>query len=167
MTTDIKDKAAVEQKLWDEIGDTRFGMVGLTNTRDHFQPMTTFVERETGKLWFYSQDTTDLAAAASNGAEAMYVFMSKDRQLQACIRGTLTATHDTLHRDKYWNSVVAAWFPKGKDDPHLTMLCLDCEDSQVWISEVGTVKFGVEIAKANLTGTLPHLGDQTRLSLAS
>ncbi len=167
MTTDIKDKAAVEQKLWDEIGDTRFGMVGLTNSRDHYQPMTTFVERESGKLWFYTQDTTDLAAAASKGAEAMYVFMSKDRQLQACIRGTLTASTDTLHRDKYWNSVVAAWFPKGKDDPHLTMLCLDCEDSQLWISEIGTVKFGFEIAKANLTGTLPDIGDKTRLNLAS
>ena len=91
--------------------------------------------------------------------------MSKDRQIQACIRGTLTATLDTLHRDKYWNAVVAAWFPKGKDDPHLTMLCLDCEDSQLWISEIGTAKFGFEIAKANLTGTLPNLGDKTRLNL--
>jgi general stress protein 26 len=93
MTTDIKDKAAVEKKLWDEIGDTRFGMVGLTNSREHLQPMATFVERETGKLWFYTQDTTDLAAAASKGVEAMYVFMSQDRHLQASIRGTLTATN--------------------------------------------------------------------------
>ena len=166
MTTEIQDKAAVEKKLWEEIEDTRFGMIAPAHSHEHFQPMTTFVEAESGKLWFYSNDQTDLASIAAGGVEAMYVFMSKDRQLQASIRGTLTASHDTLHRDKYWNSVVAAWFPKGKDDPHLTMLCFDCIDSQVWISDAGSVKFGFEIAKANLTGTLPHLGDKTKLSLA-
>ncbi len=166
MTTDIHDKASTEKKLWDEIEDTRFGMVGLTKSRDHFQPMTSFAEPETGKLWFYTQDSGDLAIAASKGVEAMYVFMSKDRQMQACIRGTLSALRDNLHRDKFWNPVVSAWFPKGKDDPNLIMLCLDCEESQVWISEVGTVKFGFEIAKANLTGSRPNIGETTKLNLA-
>ena len=165
MATDMKDKAAVEKKLWEEIGDTRFGMIAPADGSQHYQPMTSFAEPETGKLWFYSEDDTDLAVAAAKSIDAYYVFMSKDRQLQASIKGRLTASLDVMHRDKYWNSVVSAWFPKGKDDPHLTMLCFDCLDSQVWVSEVGTAKFGFEIAKANLTGTLPNIGDKAKLSL--
>jgi general stress protein 26 len=166
MTTDLRDKAAVERKLWTEIEDTRFGMLAsIERIHDHFQPMTAFSEPESGRIWFYTHSGSDIAVAAEGGAEAMFVFVSRDRELQASIRGELRTTVDQLHRDKYWNSTVAAWFAKGKDDPRLTMLCLDCQDAMVWISEVGGVKFGLEIARANLTGTEPNVGGKTALKL--
>jgi general stress protein 26 len=166
MTTDIHDKAAVEKKLWAEIEDTRFGMLAPVGPiSDHFQPMTAFAEPESGKLWFFTRTDSDIAISADAGCEAMFVFMAKDRSLQASVRGELRTTFDALHRDKFWNPVVSAWYPKGKDDSHLTMLCLDCEDAQVWISEVGSVKFGWEIAKANLTGREPDVGGKVSLRL--
>ncbi len=167
MTTDIHDKAAVEHKLWAEIAETRFGMLAAASGRgEHFAPMTTFAEPETGSLWFYAQTDNTIAEAARNGATGLYVFMSKDRTLQASIRGRLTAAVDPLRRDKFWNPVVAAWFPKGKNDPHLTMLRLDCHDTEVWISDKGVVKFAFEVAKANLTGAPPDLGGKVALKLA-
>ena len=165
MTTDINDKAAVEKKLWSEIEESRFGMLAPVDPTEHFQPMTAYVEPESSKIWFYARNDSEIAKSAENGAEAMFVFMSKDRQLQASIRGEMRATMDVIHRDKFWSPVVSAWFPKGKDDPHLTMLCLSCDDAQVWLSEIGTVKFGWEIAKANLTGSEPELGGKTALKL--
>ncbi len=165
MSTDIHDQAAVEKKLWSEIEDSRFGMLAPTGG-GHFQPMTAFGEPESGKLWFYARNDNDLALAAEGGVPALFVFMSKDRQLQASIAGELRTTIDPLHRDKYWSAMVAAWFTKGKDDPHLTMLCLSCNDAQVWLSEAGTAKFGWEIAKANLTGHAPDLGGRANLKLA-
>jgi general stress protein 26 len=166
MTTDLHDKAAVEHKLWEEIEDTRFGMLAtIEAVQDHFQPMTAYPEPEAGRIWFYTRNDSDLAVAAQGGAEAMLVFASRDRELQASIRGELRTALDQLHRDKYWSSVVAAWFPKGKDDPHLTMLSLDCQDALVWISEVGSVKFGFEIARANLTGAAPNVGGKVALDL--
>jgi general stress protein 26 len=166
MTTDLKDKAAVEHKLWAEIEETGFGMLAtIERVQDHFQPMTAFCEPESGRIWFYTRGDSDLAVAAEGGAEAMFVFVSRDRELQASIRGDLRTTLDELHRDKYWSSTVAAWFPKGKNDPNLTMLCLDCHDTMVWISEVGGVKLGWEIARANLTGSEPNIGGKTALKL--
>jgi general stress protein 26 len=167
MSTDIHDKAAVEHKLWAEIGETRFGMLAAASERgEHFAPMTTFAEPESGSLWFYSRTDSAIAEAARDGVTGLYVFMSKDRKLQASIRGRMTASLDALHRDKFWNPVVAAWFPGGKNDPHLTMLRLVCEDTDVWISDSNVVKFAFEIAKANLTGTEPDLGGKVGLKLA-
>jgi general stress protein 26 len=167
MTTDIHDKAAVEHKLWAEIAETRFGMLAAAAAGpEHFAPMTTFAEPETGSLWFYAQTDNAIAEAARDGVTGLYVFMSKDRTLQASIRGRLTATVDPLRRDKFWNPVVAAWFPGGKNDPHLTMLRLACEDTEVWISDSNVVKFAFEIAKANITGAAPDLGGKTALKLA-
>jgi general stress protein 26 len=167
MTTDIHDKAAVEHKLWAEIAETRFGMLGAAHTElSHFAPMTTFAEPETGSLWFYTQIDNSIAEAARDGVTGLYVFMSKDRTLQASIRGRLTVSLDPLRRDKFWSPVVDAYFPKGKNDPHLTMLRLACEDTEVWLSDANPVKFVFEIAKANLTGAAPDLGGKAELKLA-
>lgn len=166
MTTDTNDVAAVEKKLWTEIEESRFGMVAPSAPAiDHFQPMTAFAEPESRTLWFYSRRDTDLAVAAEEGVEAMFVFMSKDRELQASIRGRLRVATDPLHRDKYWNAAVAAWYPRGKDDPELVMLAFACEDAQVWVSDAGGARFGWEIAKANLTGHEPDLGGRISVKL--
>ncbi len=165
MTTDINDKAAVEKALWDEIEASRFGMLAQVGSGEHFRPMTAFAESESGKLWFYTRADSDLAASVGTGAPALFVFISKDQKMQASIRGELRVTLDVLHRDKYWSAVVSAWFAKGKDDPHLTMLCLECEDAQVWLSDMGALKFGWEIAKANLTGGEPDVGGRASLKL--
>lgn len=164
MTIDINDKAAVEKALWSEIEESRFGMLALA-AGEHFRPMTAFAEPESGRLWFYARSDGELAGAIGDGAPALFVFMSKDQKLQASIRGQLRATVDVLHRDKYWSSAVSAWFAKGKADPHLTMLRLDCQDAQVWIADKGGLKFGWEIAKANLTGAPPDVGGHASLRL--
>jgi general stress protein 26 len=166
MTTDLNDKAAVEAKLWEEIEASRFGMLAVLATpQDHFQPMTAFAEPESGTLWFFTSRDSDLARSAAGGGKAMFVFLSRDRELQASIRGELTAHLDDLHRDKYWSSVVSAWFPKGKSDPNLTMLKFVCSEAQVWISEAGGIKFGWEIARANVTGSRPDVGGWATVKL--
>ncbi len=164
MRTDTRDTAAVEKRLWDELHDGRLGMLGAASPpAAHFSPMTAFPEPESGKIWFYTNRETDLAQAAERAAPAMFIVMAKDQDLQACIRGELVVSPDILHRDKYWSPVVAAWFPKGKDDPGLTLLCLTCHEADVWISDAGAVKFGWEIAKANLTGSIPDVGGRAHL----
>ncbi|MEO8813414.1 MAG: pyridoxamine 5'-phosphate oxidase family protein [Caulobacteraceae bacterium] len=164
MTIDVNDKAAVEKRLWAEIADGRFGMLGATGSpRGDFQPMTAFCEPESKKIWFYTRNDTDTAVAAQGGVASTFIVMS--REIQSVITGDLTTTLDVLHRDKFWNSAVAAWFAKGKNDPHLTMLCLSCTAAEVWLSDKGGLKFGWEIAKANLTGHEPDIGGHARLKL--
>lgn len=168
MTTDINDKAALEKRLWDDLEKNRYGMLGAVGTLPvgHFAPMTAFTEPEAGKIWFYTNTHSGLAQAAQSGTKAMFIVQAKDQELQACIGGTLRARFDAMHRDKFWSPIVAAWFPKGKDDPDLTLLCLDCSDAEIWLSEQGPIKFGWEIAKANLTGSTPDIGAHAKVSLS-
>lgn len=167
MTTDTRDRAAVEKEMWRELERSRCGMLGLVHSaisRSPFVPMTAFAEPESGKVWFYTHRGSDLAGAGEQGTPAMLIVMAKDQELQACIRGELRTSFDTVHRDKFWGPTVAAWFPKGKADPDLALLCLTCEDADVWVSDAGMLKFGWEIAKANLTGSSPNVGGHVRLT---
>ena len=162
MAIDINDPNAVQIKLWDEIDKHRIGMLGLSNSDQHFQPMTAFVERETRQLWFYTYKDTDLALAAGSGADAMFTFQERD--IQACIAGRLSLIHDQPRIDRYWNAMVAAWYAEGKDDPRLSLLRLHCKDAEIWLSSAGPVKLAWEVAKANATHKQPDLGGRTHLN---
>jgi general stress protein 26 len=165
MTIDMNDKAEVEKRLWAELDHNRFGMLGSTaNAGGHFNPMTAYAEPESGTIWFYTSKDTDLARAADGGVGATFIVMAKDQDFQACIAGELKTTQDSLHRDKYWSPLVAAWFAGGKDDPKLTLLAFTCKDADVWVSDAGALKFGWEVAKANLTKATPDLGGHAHLA---
>ena len=160
------ERQDIEAKLWRTLEDERIGMLGLCGEdTGHFHPMTAFCDRELDTIWFYARRDSELVGKLVQGGRAMFNLVSKDREVWCCIGGTMTEQHDAERIGKYWNPVVAAWFPEGKDDPELTLLRLDAEDAEVWISQKGPIRFAFEIAKANLTDTEPDLGDHARLRL--
>ena len=162
MSTDINDRAAVERRLWDEIEKHQTGMLGVVGGAPHHtQPMTAFAEPETGEIWFFSRDDTELALEIGDGAAAMFVFQQKD--IQACLAGRVSLRRDRARIDRYWNAVIAAWRPEGKDDPHLALIRMTLDDAQVWISQAGPARFAWEIAKANATGHAPDLSGRAKL----
>ncbi|HRD29565.1 MAG TPA: pyridoxamine 5'-phosphate oxidase family protein [Caulobacter sp.] len=166
MSTDINDRAEVENRLWHEIGKHGHTvMLGVhTHPMQHFQPMTALVEKERGQIWFFTRTDTELARSIQEGKSAMMV-VQNGQTFQACVAGELTLQHDPGRIETYWNPVVAAWYPQGKDDPKLTLLCLDVSDAQVWISQGGPIRFAFEIAGANATGEKPDVGGSRRLDL--
>jgi general stress protein 26 len=160
--------ADAEQAFWDHLKKSNTGMLGLDQPGYHAQPMTAFRDEETGTIWFFTRDDTDLAkdAAVGSGQSAMFHYGSKDQHVWACIAGELSVHgHDRGIIDRYWNPVLAAWYPDGKDDPKLTILRFDAGDGRVWVSDGGLMKFAFEVAKANLTKTLPDSGGVADVNL--
>lgn len=167
MSTDIHNDKDVAKRLWAEIGKSGLGMLAIVDgDPQHFQPMTAFADPDSGDIWFYTRAETDLARDASHGArQAMFVLQTKDRELQACISGDMTVEMDRETMARFWNPMVAAWYPAGKDDPDLRLLRLQCHEARVWISEAGPVRYLWEVAKANATGHQPDLGGRSDVSL--
>jgi len=163
MSTDIKDRVAVERRLWDEIERHQTGMLGLVGDTHHFQPMTAFIQRGSKQIWFFTRTDTDLVHQIGGAHQAMFVIQQKD--MQACVGGELVIDPDRARIDKFWNPVVAAWHPEGKTDPRLALLRMDCDDAAVWISQGNPIRFAWEIAKANTTKTEPNVGGRTTLDL--
>lgn len=156
----------LEARLWKEIGKGETVMLGLTEAAgDHMQPMTAFCDEDApGTVWFYLRKDNDLLKRAGARAKAMFNLM-KGQSFIACVAGSVTEDHDPERIRKFWNPVVAAWYPEGKDDPMLTLLRFDAEDAQLWVSHGNPVRFGWEITKANLTRTLPDVGESRHIDL--
>lgn len=155
----------VEQRLWSVLDDTRVGMLGIAGgAARHMQPMTAFADRAAGELWFFTYNDTELARDVGAGHPAMFCLISRDRELYACLGGDLEMHHDRERMDRYWNPVVAAWYPKGKDEPGLTLLRFKLDDAQVWVSNAGPVRFAWEIAKARFRHVPPDLSERLDLN---
>jgi general stress protein 26 len=151
------------QEFWDHLKDRTTVMLGSSGG-DRLQPMTAFSERDNELVWFFTRDDTDLAAEAAGTTDARLIFASKDEKLFADISGTLSIEHDRGRIDRYWNPVVAAWYPDGKDDPHLTLMKFAPRNGQVWVSQKGLVGFAFEITKANVSKTQPDIGGSAKVS---
>ena len=165
---DTLTAAEAEKEFWKSLKDSNTGLLGLDQPGYHAQPMTAFREAETGTIWFFTRDDTDLAkdAGIGGGQSAMFHYGSKDQNTWACIHGELSVQgHDREIIDRYWNPVLAAWYPDGKEDAHLTILRFDADDGRVWVNKGGLIKFAFEIAKANLTKSLPDAGGVADVNL--
>lgn len=158
--------AEAEKAFWESLKTSNTGMLGLDQPGYHHQPMTGFGEPETGQIWFFTRTDTDLAKdVAVGGQMGKFCYQAKDDKLQACIHGELSIDPDRERIEKYWNPVVAAWYPNGKTDPHLTLIRFDGEDGRVWVSETGALGFGYQVLKANLTKSTPQVGGVSDINL--
>ena len=159
-----------EKEFWKSLKESNTGMLGLDRPGYHHQPMTGFGEPETGAIWFFSRADTDFARDVAAGGQGggttgMLCYQAKDQKVQACIHGVLSIDADRARIDKYWNPVVAARYPDGKDDPNLTLIRMDAEDGRVWVSDKGALGFGYQVLKANLTKTMPDAGGVSDVNL--
>jgi len=155
-----------EAMLWKELTKRNTVMLGLTGKpMAHMQPMTAFRDDTSRSVFFFARADNDLAKRAGDGGEAMMCLQSKDDSFIACVGGELSVTRDPERVERFWNPVVAAWYPQGKTDPDLIFLRLDPMDAQLWIADGNPIKFGWEIAKANLGKRLPDIGETAHLEL--
>ena len=167
--------AEAEEAFWKSLKESNTGMLGLDRPGYHSQPMTAFREEETGIIWFFTRDHTDLARDVAGEGSAMFTYGAKDQKVWACIHGTLTLDRDQARIDKYWNPVLAAWYPDGKDDPHLTMMRFvgdRCRGRSRWSRSTVTHSAGHCIrarasASEEIAGRISSTAPRTRTSRSS
>ena len=133
-----------QQQLWDAIERRRAGMLSLTKSGLHAQPMLAFLERRRKRLWFIASRDADLAREVGDGGCCAFVL--QDGDLMASISGALHLVDDRRRMARLWCPEVAAWTREGLHDPKLTLLRMDCVDAEVWMAGAGLTKIAWEIA---------------------
>lgn len=158
--TDLSRNDA-KSRMWDEIEDVKTGMLGVVASGQHLQPMTAFVDRDAGALWFITASDTDLVRAVGAGAEARYTTGGKNGDFWVDATGHLSVSHDRDKLDALWNAFAAAWFEGGRDSPKVTLLRLDLHEAAIWTADASKIGFMWEIAKANMgdKAAKPDVGD--------
>jgi general stress protein 26 len=149
-------------QLWDEIDGVHMVMLGSPDHSQHMQPMAPQSAREEKAIWFFTRVDSDIARSAASGGTVHMCLVTDD--YQACLDGDLQTTYSRDHIDRYWSSMVEAWFPGGKDDAEVTMLRFTPRTAEIWASTGSKLIMGWEIAKAITTGEQPDVGHHTRVT---
>lgn len=127
----------LKTRFWKSLRSDMTLMLGLDGVEDgHARPMTAQVgEEDQGPIWFFGARDSGLAKAlmASGKDRAIAAYVSKGHDLFATVHGRLSLSQDRAIVDKLWNRYVAAWYPKGKDDPNLALLRFDAETAEIWL----------------------------------
>jgi general stress protein 26 len=148
-------------QIWDKLDKVHAVMLGSPDHAQHMQPMAPQTAREENAVWFYTKTSADIARA---GGGHVHMCIFGDDDWYACLDGHLETVRSPEHADRFWSSITEAWYPGGKNDPELTMLKFTPSTGQIWASTSSTVKFGWEIAKANLTDEEPDVGYKTAVN---
>ena len=156
------DKLSEDPKgqFFHELNDARTVMLGQAN-HDSLLPMTPYVREEDDAIFFFTR--TGASIASVDGADVRMVFIAKGQDYHAFVRGRLERVRDAAVRDEFWSPTLAAWY-EGKDDPAMVILRFHPASADVWASTSNPLRFGFEIAKANMSShEMPDLGGHTHV----
>ena len=152
-----------KQTFWKRLDGINAGMLSDT-TRLKFVPMSHYADPDQDALWFITAQGTDLASLAQSGPfDAIHIIGDASGQLWARIEGRVELSEDRQKLDEIWSAVASAWFEDGEQDPDVRLLKFSIGAAEVW-STTGGLGFLYQVAKANLTGAKPDIGDHFTLS---
>lgn len=152
-----------QQTFWKRLDGINAGMLGSVQQLN-FVPMSHYADPDQGALWFITAQGTDLERQAAAGRfDAMHIVGDASGKLWARIEGQLELSDDRDKLDEIWGAVASAWFEEGERDPDVRLLKFTLTGAEVW-STTGGLGFLYQIAKANLTGTKPDIGEHYLLS---
>jgi general stress protein 26 len=81
------------------------------------------------------------------------------------VYGTAEISTDKQKIDKYWSTMVKAWFPEGKDDPNLTLIKVKPEDAYYWDTKNNKLVSLIKIMTSVVTGKTADDGVEGELKV--
>ncbi|WP_426112633.1 pyridoxamine 5'-phosphate oxidase family protein [Massilia sp. PWRC2] len=153
------DHTSQVAELTDKIKSVRFAMFTTTDQHGHLisQPMTNQEVDADGALWFFTSSSTELWHNIGTSPNVNVSFAEPEDALYVSISGVAERVVERARIDALWNPMVAAWFPNGKDDPHVVLVKVASSTVQYWDSKENKLTRMVEMAKAVITGSRPAL----------
>lgn len=153
-------------KLWAMIKDIKVAMMtSWDGEQMHARPMHGHQEEFLGRLYFLTrlESGKTQEIARYDKLNLAYADIAANNYVSVAGRGRITTDQAKLR--ELWSPMAAAWFPEGLDDPNLALIEVEAESAQYWDATSSSMKYLYQIARANLTGREPDLGESRKLDI--
>lgn len=155
------------EKLRDLIRDARFCMFGTVDSEGNLRsrPMAVQQTEFDGDLWFFTGKSTDKTIEIRNQDRVNLSFANLKENAYVSISGTAELVDDRAKARELWNPFYRTWFPKGLDDPDLTLIRVNMDRAEYWDSPNSAVVHLYGVVKAMVTGERPSPGDHQKIEM--
>jgi general stress protein 26 len=151
--------------VWDLVHPLKIAMlVTATNGLIQARPMHLVQSEFSGDFYFFTSEDTKKVDEIKAEDDVCLAFSCPKEQTYVSISGQASLICDAQLIDKFWNPFVAAWFPKGRDDPSLTLLKITTYQAEYWQGEGNTLTQLYQYAKASIKGTTPDVGSHGKIN---
>ena len=116
-----------------------------------------------GDLWFFAERSSRKVSHIQ--ANPQVNVSTSGSSSWVSLTGHAVVIDDLEKKRKLWNSVVAAWFPGGPEDPDVVLLRVEAASAEYWDSPGGRLASVISFAKAKLTGQAYDGGENERVDL--
>jgi len=131
---------------------------GLGDLPPHLCPMQVQDVDSDGCLWFFSGADSAHNAHIGEDPRVQLVFCNNSNHEYLAVYGKAEITRDIHKVDELWTNMVKIWFPDGKDDANLTLICVCPEKVHYWDVKDGKLVAMAKILVGAVTGSPKDIG---------
>jgi general stress protein 26 len=129
------------------------------------RPMSVQEVSDDGTFNFLSSTDSNKNLEILSDPRVQLYFMNTSDYEFLTIYGTATITQDKQIIDKYWTNMAKAWFPEGKDDPHVSVIQFSPEEGFYWDTKDGKLVSLIKIAASAIIGKTLQEGVEGTIAL--
>jgi general stress protein 26 len=118
-----------------------------------------------GTLWFFSARNSAKMHEIGLAKPASLTFQNESDHVYLFIEGSAVEVDDRPKMEALYTPLIRTWFPKGLEDPNLTLIRFDAERIAYWDSPGGMLQVLAAFAKAVVTGTPGKGGESGEVRL--
>jgi len=166
--TDTQTRSQSLEKLRELIKEIDFCMLTTIDEEGdpHSRPMSSNGDIDpNGDLWFFTSASSHKVDEVVRSPKVNVSFADPDNQRYVSVTGTAQLIRDREKIDELWRPEFKMWFPKGKDDPEVALLCVSLEKGEYWDSPSSTIGYALSFVSSLITGKQPDFGENKKVDL--
>ena len=142
------------ERLGKLISGIRIAMLTTLNDDGtlHSRPMATQETEFDGELWFFTAEHSEKCRNIRARPTVNVAYSNPQDNRYLAISGRGEIIKDPAKAKALWNPLLKAWFPKGLEDPELTLLKIKVEQAEYWDTPSSTAVQVYGFLKAVVTG---------------
>ena len=109
-----------------------------------------------GLLWFLTRGSSEKVEEVQADRHVTLCFADPSNSKYVTLKGKGTSSKDKAKIHELWNHMYKAWFPKGEDDPEITVMRVDVTEADYWeASSSKLVVYAKYLVAAATGGSVP------------
>lgn len=154
MADETISRADSLKKLNEMVKDINFAMLTTAEADGTLRsrPMATQKAEFDGTLYFFTKEHSPKVEQIQQDRHVNVAYSEPSKHNYVSMSGKATLITEKTKLAELWTPELTAWFPKGLEDPELSLLEVNVTQAEYWDSTNSTIVYLYGLAKAAITG---------------
>jgi general stress protein 26 len=160
----MSDEAGGFARLKELIESIRIGLLTTVDLDGslHTRPIETLRCDADGTLWFFTDHQSPKAHELAHDMRVSVGYSEPAKNTYVVVTGKARILRDKALAAELWEFAQRAWYPKGLEDEHLSILCVTLERAEYW-ERAGKASLLLAALAATVTGKQAVVGRDQKL----